>query len=215
MNIRKAEHTDLEQILPIYAYAREQMALNGNPGQWGTDKPEPETIRQDITQGRLFLIEADPPASSLSQAEPFRRNASENLPEAFNWNVSEPPAETFRRNASENLAETFCQAISNRQIAGVFAFQIGEEPTYQEIQGRWLNELPYGVIHRIASSGGQKGILAECLKFCNAFTRNLRIDTHEDNLIMRHLLKKNGFLECGIIHVEDGSPRIAFQRLRK
>ena len=32
---------------------------------------------------------------------------------------------------------------------------------------------------------------------------------------MRHLLEKNGFKECGIIYVEDGTPRIAFQRYQK
>ncbi len=171
MSIRKAEYRDLKQILPIYAYAREQMALNGNPSQWGTDKPEPETIRQDIAKGRLFLIEADLPANSPGQD------------------------------------------VSIQQITGVFAFQMGEEPTYRTIQGKWLNDLPYGVIHRIAGTGRQKGILAQCLEFCDAFTENIRIDTHENNLIMRHLLEKNGFSECGIIHVEDKSPRIAFQRL--
>ncbi len=171
MYIRKASYHDLENILPIYAYARKQMALNGNPGQWGMDKPEPETIRQDIELGRLFLIETEPQANT------------------------------------EGLT------ASARQIAGVFAFQIGEDPTYRSIQGRWLNDLPYGVIHRIASAGSQKGILAECLNFCNTLIGNLRIDTHENNFVMRHLLEKNGFLECGMIHVEDGSPRIAFQRL--
>lgn len=40
---------------------------------------------------------------------------------------------------------------------------------------------------------------------------NLRIDTHEENKVMRHLIEKSGFAECGIIRVEDGSPRIAYQ----
>jgi RimJ/RimL family protein N-acetyltransferase len=41
---------------------------------------------------------------------------------------------------------------------------------------------------------------------------NIRIDTHRDNAIMQHLLEKNGFVKCGIIYVEDGSPRIAYQK---
>ena len=28
-----------------------------------------------------------------------------------------------------------------------------------------------------------------------------------------HLLEKNGFTRCGIIHVEDGTPRIAYQKM--
>ena len=34
-----------------------------------------------------------------------------------------------------------------------------------------------------------------------------------DNKIMQHLLEKNGFTRCGIIHVADGSPRFAYQKL--
>lgn len=54
MAVRQAKIYDLEYVLPIYAYARQQMATNGNPGQWGTDKPTIETIKEDIRQGNLF-----------------------------------------------------------------------------------------------------------------------------------------------------------------
>ena len=36
---------------------------------------------------------------------------------------------------------------------------------------------------------------------------------HADNKIMQHLLEKNGFARCGIIHVEDGTSRVAYQKL--
>ena len=42
---------------------------------------------------------------------------------------------------------------------------------------------------------------------------SLRADTHADNKIMQHLLEENGFTRCGIIHVEDGTPRIAYQKM--
>ena len=29
---------------------------------------------------------------------------------------------------------------------------------------------------------------------------------------MQHLIEKNGFKRCGIIHIADGSPRIAYER---
>lgn len=56
-----------------------------------------------------------------------------------------------------------------------------------------------------------KGVFRECLAYCMSRISNIRIDTHRDNAIMRHLLEKHGFQECGIIYVEDGSPRIAYQ----
>ena len=42
---------------------------------------------------------------------------------------------------------------------------------------------------------------------------HLRIDTHADNHIMQKLIARAGFRCCGIIHVADGSPRLAYERL--
>lgn len=41
---------------------------------------------------------------------------------------------------------------------------------------------------------------------------NLRGDTHERNLPMRRAFERNGFERCGTIWVEDGTPRIAYQK---
>lgn len=100
------------------------------------------------------------------------------------------------------------------QICAVFAFIIGADPTYRVIEeGQWLNEEPYGVIHRIASDGSKRDVFRTCLAYCQSQISNVRIDTHKDNAIMRHLLDKNGFAKCGTIYVEDGSPRIAYQKI--
>ena len=101
---------------------------------------------------------------------------------------------------------------NNSKICGVFAFILGEDPTYQTIDGKWLNNQPYGTIHRIASNNQVKGVLNCCLNFCKTKIKNIKIDTHNDNLIMQHLLEKYGFSKCGIIYLEDGSPRIAYQK---
>jgi RimJ/RimL family protein N-acetyltransferase len=42
---------------------------------------------------------------------------------------------------------------------------------------------------------------------------NLKIDTHRDNIPMQKVLKRNGFSECGIIYIENGDERIAFQKI--
>ena len=96
-------------------------------------------------------------------------------------------------------------------IYGVFAFILGEDPTYGYIEGKWLNDEPYGTIHRIASSTRVKGVLSQAVSFGSQFTDNIRIDTHHDNKIMQHLLTKNGFKKCGIIYLLNGDPRIAYQ----
>ncbi len=97
-------------------------------------------------------------------------------------------------------------------VHGVFALVFGEDPTYAVIEGgRWLNDAPYATIHRIAADGEKPGVFGRSIAFCRAQCGNLRIDTHHDNRTMQHLVEKAGFARCGIIYVEDGSPRIAYQ----
>lgn len=102
--------------------------------------------------------------------------------------------------------------LKDGEICGVFAFIVGEEPMYKRIEGEWKNNEPYGTIHRIASNGAVKGIFNTCIEFCQSKIPHLRIDTHRDNRIMQHLIKKNSFERCGIIYVADGTQRIAFER---
>lgn len=100
------------------------------------------------------------------------------------------------------------------EICGVFAFLLGEDPTYSEIfDGDWHFDLHYGTIHRIAGKGSG-GILHACVSYCEKITRYLRIDTHHDNFVMQKAVQKEGFVRCGIIYIADGTPRIAYDRLR-
>ena len=100
------------------------------------------------------------------------------------------------------------------EICGVFAFIIGEDPTYKIIrQGEWLSSSKYGTIHRGASNGKIHGLLEFVIEYCSEQINHLRIDTHIDNKIMQHLIEKNGFKKCGIIYVSDGSSRIAYEKI--
>lgn len=97
------------------------------------------------------------------------------------------------------------------QICGVFMFTVGDDPTYAHIEGEWGSSAPYGVIHRIAGVGG--GIFDAALEYCSGVIHHLRIDTHEDNKPMQHVVEKAGFIRRGIIYVADGTPRIAYDRI--
>ena len=102
----------------------------------------------------------------------------------------------------------------NGVLHGVFAFILGIDPTYLVIEnGSWLSDEPYGTIHAVASDGRIHGLLTQIVAFCETTLHHLRIDTHPDNLIMQHVISKNGFTKCGIIHVADGSARIAYERI--
>ena len=95
----------------------------------------------------------------------------------------------------------------------VFSFILGNDPTYKLIEkGNWLNDKPYGTIHRIASNGRAGGMLEACVGYCKEMIDNIRIDTHADNSPMLNALHRLGFNFCGIIYTSDGSPRLAFQK---
>lgn len=99
-------------------------------------------------------------------------------------------------------------------IHGVFALIIGEEPTYSIIeQGSWKSNDVYGTLHRIASDGKVHGIFEQIMQFSYEKIHHLRIDTHQNNKVMQHLICKNGFEQCGIIYVADGSERIAYEKI--
>ena len=104
----------------------------------------------------------------------------------------------------------------NEGICGVFLFAEGPDPWYAEIDdGEWKSDTPYSVIHRVAAKTTEKGIFAECLSFALSKDQHLRIDTHEDNKVMQHILQKNRFERCGIVYVHDRkSPRIAYERVK-
>lgn len=97
---------------------------------------------------------------------------------------------------------------------GYFALLPSPEPTYSSINGKWLDDsAPYYVIHRIASSPDSHGVFREIIEYSLSVSCNLRIDTHRDNHIMRHVIEKAGFLYCGVINLADGSERLAFQKM--
>jgi RimJ/RimL family protein N-acetyltransferase len=96
-------------------------------------------------------------------------------------------------------------------IEGVFMFNEGPDSTYLKIDGEWLNAEPYSVIHRIASRGRKKGVLKCAVQFATDRATNIKIDTHEQNTVMQNALSRLGFKKCGIIYLENGDPRIAYQ----
>jgi RimJ/RimL family protein N-acetyltransferase len=100
------------------------------------------------------------------------------------------------------------------EIVGVFHFHIGNDLTYGKIyDGEWKNSEPYAVIHRVAVKYYGKGIADFIYSECFKRFPNLKIDTHEDNIPMQKSLEKNGFEYCGIIHLESGAERLAFEKV--
>ena len=126
------------------------------------------------------------------------------------WDENYPSRELLEKDIA--FGNSYIVEDDEKNLAATFAFIKGEDPTYYGIEnGAWLNHEPYGTIHRLAGNTSYHGIASGCISWCKSQIGNLRADTHEDNKIMQHLLEKNGFVRCGIIHLANGAPRIAYQ----
>ena len=99
-------------------------------------------------------------------------------------------------------------------IYAAFVMAVGEDPTYQVIEGAWKNDLPYVTLHRIASTGEKRGMMDLIARWAFEQHANVRGDTHELNLPMRNAFERNGFEYCGTIWVDDGTPRMAYHKVK-
>ena len=132
---------------------------------------------------------------------------------ASQWGTTKPAREAVVRDIEQGNSYV---CVADGEIAAVFFYKNGNDPTYEIIyDGAWANDAPYGVVHRIASAGTVKGAGSFCLNWAFEQCGNLKIDTHRDNIVMQNTLKKNGFVYCGIIHLEDGDERLAYQKENK
>ncbi len=125
------------------------------------------------------------------------------------WKNDRPSMELVKKDI--DVSNSYV-VLNEGKIVATFAFIVGVEPTYLDIDGKWLDDDPYGTIHRIASDGSVKGVFDQVIDYVSKRGVDIRIDTHKDNKIMRHLIEKNGFVYCGIIIVDDGTPRLAYQK---
>ena len=132
------------------------------------------------------------------------------------WGATNWPPEALIREDIANGNSYVCVNDEGR-IIGTFFYVQGDdiEPTYREIEdGAWIEPGPYGVVHRVASDGTKKGTGAFCINWAYGQCGHLRMDTHGDNRVMQNLLKKLGFIHCGMIYVvEDNDPRLAYEKL--
>lgn len=127
-----------------------------------------------------------------------------------NW----PPEELIHQDIAQGDSYV---CVHEGQVAGTFYFIRGKdiEPTYREIEdGNWMDESPYGVVHRIAADASVKGVGSFCINWAFEQCGHLRIDTHGENKVMQNLLEKLGFIHCGTIYVvEDNYPRLAYEKI--
>jgi ribosomal protein S18 acetylase RimI-like enzyme len=132
------------------------------------------------------------------------------------WQNGYPSASVIGRDIENGDA----YVMETGGVAGYIAVCFGEEPSYARVYGgAWRYAPPYAALHRVAvarrcRAGGLAVVMlcraqALCAK---AGMASIRIDTHRQNLPMQRFLRKNGFGFCGLIYLEDGAERLAFDK---
>ena len=150
---------------------------------------------------------SDMPAIRAVYAAARRFMASSGNP--HQWGDNKPAEELLLEDI--RLGQLYVEE-GDSGVCAAFALVMGEDPTYTYIEGAWRDTTPYGTIHRLAADGTCPGFFGRCVDFCRRQIAHLRVDTHEDNRVMRHLVEKHGFSYCGVIYLADGNPRLAFER---
>ncbi|HHY64926.1 MAG TPA: GNAT family N-acetyltransferase [Clostridiaceae bacterium] len=124
----------------------------------------------------------------------------------------------------EDIKNEECYVVENDDgIIATVVLSFRGEKSYDKIyEGKWLSDNDYAVIHRIAVDSRHKGkrissfIVSRLEDMClekNVFS--IRVDTHRDNKSMLKMLSNNGYTYCGIIYLETGSERLAFEKILK
>jgi len=136
------------------------------------------------------------------------------------WQDGYPNKEKIELDISNK--DSYVVMDDNDTIIGTTVFTTKKEPTYNAIQGKWMtNEnAEYGVIHRLAVGDKYRNLGLARFVFNECHNRlkeseigSLRIDTHEGNKGMQYLLKDLGYIYCGIIILESGDERLAFEKV--
>ncbi len=132
------------------------------------------------------------------------------------WQDGYPNEESFKGDIENG--ESY--VIVDGEIIGCMALSFRGERTYDVIDGAWLTNDKYGVIHRLAIDKNYKGkrVANEFLAFSEEVAKgqdvySIKIDTHPENMSMQKWILNNGFAKCGIVYIRDNAVRFAYEKV--
>lgn len=124
------------------------------------------------------------------------------------WQGDYPNPEHVKEDVKNGFA--YLVHSDDDETVGTFTILPAPDHAYDELDGQWLKETDrYLTIHRVAihSSHAGHGYASQLFEAVIDYVKNhrtdiesLRIDTHEDNKAMQHLITKSGFTRVGTLH---------------
>jgi GNAT superfamily N-acetyltransferase len=133
------------------------------------------------------------------------------------WQGKEPSLKTIE---NDIFHQRFYLLFENNQPCGG-ASLMSHEPGYDDLlEGRWLNQDPYRVIHRFFIAPSFQGQQLSKILLNQIEQRvkkqqinNIRIDTHALNLPMRGLLTRQQYLEVGKAWLPQAGERLVYHKV--
>ncbi len=125
------------------------------------------------------------------------------------------------QSVQNDIAANACYIVEHDgAIVASAALYFTEEANYNNIyEGAWHTACPYAAIHRVAVADSLKGSGVSAFLYAGleAVCREKKIgsvrgDTHRDNVAMQKFMLKMGFAYCGIIYLDDGAERLAYDK---
>lgn len=131
------------------------------------------------------------------------------------WSATYPVAEDVIADVLNGNA----YVLEEGKIVAYGALILTGEPAYDALEGEWLCDGKYIVVHRLAvdSAMNGRGLGGRFLKLCEKLAVekgcvSFRIDTKDTNRRMLRLLEKSGFEYCGLVHYDERIRR-AYEKL--
>ncbi|AQY22436.1 GNAT family N-acetyltransferase [Riemerella anatipestifer] len=111
--------------------------------------------------------------------------------------------------------------VQGDEVLGYAALMLNNEPAYDNIEGEWLSNGDYVVVHRVVVHDRclGKGIAKQMFLWVEGWAKqqniySIKVDTNYDNQPMLHILQHLGYQYCGEVYFR-GSPRKAFEKVLK
>ena len=132
------------------------------------------------------------------------------------WQDGYPNPEVLQQDIEKGVG----YVLTNNEdtITGYAAILFNDEPAYENLNGTWLTNDDFAVVHRLAISEHQlgKGYAKKILQFTEdlAIENNIlsiKVDTNFDNIAMMKIFEKSGYSYCGEV-VFRGGVRKAYEK---
>ena len=243
---RRARPADAARIMEIIRQAQAQMRALGSL-QWQDGYPAAADIGHDIACGYGWVFEKPEAEKSPEARGSDGTGAAGFRPEtavarkitdtgeagttgsgadetaattaATTEEATEATEETRKaREMRETQAAKAAAAQAQGNVVAYGAVVFDGEPAYDAIEGAWLTDGDYVVLHRMAVADGEKGrgVATEFMRrveamACGRGTGSMRVDTNFDNRYMLRMLGRLGFVYCGKVRYRSGE-RLAFEK---